>query len=306
MNMKKPQEPEINLETKINLVAEYRRLSENEKIYHEKIKTWRDLEKLGRSLGVISMVLFFLAVYWFSETAPFFEPLAFIFLIVFSILFIASLILFQISSWKFSRIESELGLPKAELLYLRVYDTYKNVDSYLKESNIRRKPYFRKSALKNAEEAIEIVNDWEYGNIKLVKRIIGDQIDLLKNNLERLVLSNIVKGDDTTLTEVSKMLLQFCEYINSSSVKELEELNDAIKELPYVEYKVATTRQRLTEHFYGKPRAFRLLFASIITIIVVSVLLYLNESIGLMVAVGVACFWGAFTGFDKLFRLEKK
>ena len=304
--MKKPQEPENDLETKINLVVEYRRLSENEKTYHDKIKLWKDLAKLGRSTAIISAFLFGISFYFVQVDIPLFMSIAISLFVVFALFLVASFLLVQISLWKISQIEDELGLPREERLYLRVYDTCKNVDSYLKESNIRRKPYFRKSALKNVEEAIGIVNDWEYGNIKLVRKIIGDQIDLFKNNLERLVLSNIAKGDDTALTEVSKILLQFCEYINSSSVKELEELNDAIKELPYVEYKVVTTRQRLTEHFYCKPRAFRLLFASITTIIVGIVLHYLGQTIGLIVAVGVPCFWGAFAGFDKIFRLEKK
>jgi len=79
-----------------------------------------------------------------------------------------------------------------------------------------------------------------------------------------------------------------------------------IKEIPFKEYKYLTKKERMSGYFYSKPRVFRLAFASGITIAVVAVLLYLEQNLGLAIAVGVTCFWGAFAGFDKLFKIREK
>lgn len=62
----------------------------------------------------------------------------------------------------------------------------------------------------------------------------------------------------------------------------------------------------MSKYFYGRPRFFRLLFAFSIAIIIGVVLLCLGQGIGVIFAVVVTSFWGAFMGFDKLFRVEKK
>ena len=150
------------------------------------------------------------------------------------------------------------------------------------------------------------MNRWKYGNIRLVRNLIGDQIDLFKNNLERLVLSNVAKGKETTLKEISEILLEFCKYILSPSIEKLGELNKRVKELPYTKYEVLTKKQRVSKYFYGRPRFSRLLFAFCVAIPIAVVLLCLGQSMGVIFAVAVTSFWGAFMGFEKLFRSEEK
>lgn len=58
----------------------------------------------------------------------------------------------------------------------------------------------------------ENVEGWKYGNIRLIADLIGDKIDLLKDNMKRLVLSNVAKGDDETLKKSLKYSL------NSASI----------------------------------------------------------------------------------------
>jgi len=53
----------------------------------------------------------------------------------------------------------------------------------------------------------ENVEGWKYGNIRLIADLIGDKIDLLKDNMKRLVLSNVAKGDDGTLKKSLKYSL---------------------------------------------------------------------------------------------------
>ena len=303
--MKKPQEPQIDLE------AEYRRLSENEKIYHEKISLWEKLWKITIILVFVSFVLMLISLRGLPENTPLYEAFpnypfqTCLFFIGFGLM-ISLFIVGPLVSSKNDKVRNELGLHREERLFLRAYVSYKNINSYLNEPNLNRKLFLKKLALKNTEKMIKIVKGWKYGNIKLIRNLIGDQIDLLKDNMKRLVLSNVAKGDEKALKKISEILIEFCKHIHSPSIEELDKLNNMIKELPYKEYKVMTKKEKIAEYFYGKPRAFRLLFASSITIIVASVLFYLHQNIGLIVAVGVTCFWGAFTGFDKLFGLKKE
>jgi len=305
--MGKPQESEIDPD------KEYERIFNNETIYLDTVSLWKTLRKVVSgylpltALAVIIIVaLFFLPpnTQLNLETLSVYSLQVSLVFVCFGVIFVC-MISTPLLIRKVSRIEDELGLQREELIYLRAYETYSGIDSYLNESNAKRKLYFRQSALKNAQELTENVQGWRYGNIRLVSKLIGDQIDLLKDNVRRLVLSNVAKGDDTALRKVSEILVKLCKYIYSPSIEKLGELNDAIKEIPFKEYKYLTRKERMGRYFYGRPRVFRLVFAFGITITVMAVLVCLGQNLGLSIAVGVTCFWGAFAGFDKIFRVRE-
>jgi len=293
------------------LEDEFSRLLENEMIYYDEINP---LKKRGRILFIlmlVSIALFIAPIYLLPKGVPLYEsysdyPLATLSLFVGFGLFVASVIGLEIASDKTSKIRNELGLHREERIYLRAYETSTTIDSYLSEPNPRRKSYFKRLALQNTQELTESVDGWKYGNIRLIANLIGDKIDLLKDNMRRLVLSNVAKGDEETLKKISKILMKLCKYIHSPSFDKLDELNDIIKEIPFKEYKYLTKKEKMSVYLYSRPRMFRLFFASGITITVVAVLLCLEQNLGLAIAVGVTCFWGAFTGFDKIFRMKEK
>lgn len=295
----------------IDLEIEYVRISKNEEIYLDEIGLWDKLGNIGRYSMFITFSLFIVTVIWLPEDTPLPELITNYPLQAYSLIIVLGLLMFMIlisyiSDRKLTQIRTELGLTREERIYLGVYEAYRNINSYLEETNIKRKPFFRRSALENIERIVRSVNAWEYGNIPLVRNFIGDQIDLFKNNIRRLVLSNVAEGKDTTLREISETLLEFCKHILSPSIEKLNELNDRIKELPYVEYKMLTRKQKIANYFYSKPRFSRLLFASIIAGIVVTVGLCLNLSTGAIFVIAVPSFWGALAGFDKIFRFKEK
>jgi len=293
------------------LEDEFTRLLENEMIYYDEIDLWKKLRKIFAFLFIVSMCATFISLISLPEGVPVLDlfpdyPLQVSSLFVGIGLLTTSAAALQLLSDKISKIWNELGLHREERIYLRAYETSATIDSYLSEPNPRRKIYFKRLALQNARELTENVDGWKYGNIRLIANLIGDKIDLLKDNIRRLVLSNVAKGDEKTLEKISKILLKLCGYIHSPSLDELDELNNMMKEIPFKEYKYLTRKEKTSAYFYSKPRIFRLIFASSITIIVVAVLLYLEQNLGLAIAVGVPCFWGAFTGFDKIFRMKEK
>lgn len=290
---------------------EYGRIAENEMIYLDEVSPWRKLKKAIEYIAFASFVVAISSTTTLPPNTPMnFESFQQYPLQVFSVWFMFAMvfvvvILDKLISNKISIIRDELGLHQEESLYLHAYETYTNIGTYIEETNPKRKLYFKRLALQSAKKLIDIVDDWKYGNVRLVAKLIGEQIDLLKNNMKRLVLSNVAKGDGSTLKKVPAILVELCRYIRSPSIEKLGELNDKIKELPYKEYKFLTKRERLRGYLYTKPRFFRLLFAGGITAIVTVILWCLNQNLGLIIAVAVPCFWGAFSGFDKLFGIKE-
>jgi len=305
MNAKKAQEEKDNFED------EYERIAENEMIYFDEIALWDKLRKITFYLGIFMFVPVFGAILTLPKNTQLLESFS-DYPLQISTFWVgyASIFALVAASYAFrnkvSTIKSELGLHKEEHLYLRAYEAHLNLDSFLGESNAKRKLYFKRLALQNANELTDVIDGWKYGNIRLIANLIGDKIDLLKDNMKRLVLSNVAKGDEKALTKVSKVFSELCGYIHSPSIEKLDKLNDMIKEIPFKEYKYLTKRERMERYFYSKPRMFRLLFAFGVAIPIAVVLLCLGQSTGIIFAVVVTCFWGAFAGFDKLFGLKKE
>lgn len=294
----------------IEIQEEYERILGNEFIYLDEIDLWKKLQNIAFFLCFIGLGAIIIPTFSMPSGVPLLVlfpdyPLQVSSFVVGFVLLFGSMVAFTQLSNKTSKIQNELGLHREERIYLRAYETSSSIDSYLNESNPKRKLHFKRWALQNARELTDNVDGWKYGNIRLIANLIGDKIDLLKDNVRRLVLSNVAKGDDETLKKISKTLMKICKYIHSPSLDRLDELNNKMKEIPFKEYKYLTKKEKMGAYFYSRPRIFRLIFASSITIAVVAVLLCLEQNLGLAIAVGVTCFWGSFTGFDKLFGTRK-
>lgn len=294
----------------MELDEEYGRITENEMIYLDEITPW---QRLSKAITCIFVISFFPAIVSLSylprNTQMNFEtlqqyPLIYSVFLFFIAMSFVSIISRPLLSNKISKIKDELALRKEESLYLCAYETHSNVESYVKEDRPKRKIYLKRIALRSAKELVDVVSGWKYGNVRLVSNLVGQQIDLLKDNMKRLVVSNVAKGDESSLRKASEILIEFCKYLGSPSIEKLEELNERMKDLPFIEYKFLTKRERLSGYLQAKPRFFRLLFAGGVTAISMVILWCLNLNLAVIVAVAFPCFWGAFTGFDKLFGLK--
>ena len=298
-------------EEKDALKEEYDRIVENKKIYSEEMGS---KEKIQQIIIYFWLFLIFI-IMWAISTLPTGTTVAedvsthplsvWTFFVGFGLLISTMVVVFFISN-KVSKISRELDLSTEEQFYLNTYETHENIEAFLEESNPRRKLYFKKQALENVRKMMRIVKKWRYGHIPLISKLVGNQIDLIKDNMRRLVLSNVAEGDETTLKKVSDILIGLCKYIYSPSIEELNELNDVIAKLPFKEYEHLTRKGRLCEYFYNKPRTSRLLFAFGIATSISVVMYFSAQNIGATGAVGVTSFWGAFAGFDKIFNLKKE
>lgn len=300
-----------SIKKEIDLDAEYKRLSETEKIYLQKANSWRKARKIALILSPVSMLItIFVMVFYLRTGRPFVEDIlniplaAYTFIAAFSLFTISNLILIPIRS-KISMIRREFGLSTEERFYLRLFEAQKGVESVLSEHKKERKGHLRELALKRVDVVADVIDDWDYGNIGLVNNLIGDKIDLLKNNIRRLVLANVAIGNEEALSRISEIFTRFCRYILSPSVEGLADLNAVVDKLPYKKYATATQTERLFSFFHNRPRISRLLFSSIVAIVVAITLLYIGLNISAIATVTGASFWGAFMGFDKLFRAKK-
>jgi hypothetical protein len=296
------------------LDKEYKRLFDNELIFFDAVQIWKRLEKISTVIVLIlgfSLLFGYFAVEYSLPENSFFllhystYPFHFLFIVVGFGLFFTFLVVYFLAQNKIYRITQELGLHREERLFLRAYETKQNIRVYLNDSTNRRL-YFKKLAKNFAQELLDLIEDWNYGDIRLAVNWFGEKIYLLKDNMKRLILPTIINGREKELWQVYQSLNEFCMYLHSPSVKKLDELNNTIIKIPFKEYKDLYKMDKLRAFFQNKPRISRLFFSFSVTLVVIVVLWNLEGKWGLIIAVGVACFWGAFSGFDKIFRLKEK
>jgi len=191
-------------------------------------------------------------------------------------------------------------------MYLRAFETYDNRTASVKEPNPKRKNYYKSIACSRTKELSELLNQWKNGNIQLIRDIIGKKISLLKYAFEWQIVPNIEKGNEETVDKIATAMINFCKYLLTPSVTKLEELNNRIKGMNFEPHPTLTSRELAIEFLRSKPRLFRFCFAFGITTILSIILLFLEQNLAVIVAVSVTCFWGAFSAFDKIFRIKGK
>lgn len=295
------------------LEERYRSIQDNESYYLRKRKKWSLLGKLSLSLLVIGFIIFFIYV-------GFFQP-SFLYTMEFSVMkvdytlhyyaFFSSLwilfilfLMFFFSLIKTSQIQSELGLSNDELIFLKSYDTYNYIKNYFDENKPSRKLYYKKLILENAISIKRLINKWTYGNIDMIKKIYGEQINLLKNNFSRLIISNIAKGEENTSTLIQEIFYNLAEFIYDQNLEKIKMINKSIEELPYIEYKILNTKERLNLFIRSNVLLCRIIFSTSIVLVIILLGNYLQLHVGYLFATTITCFWGAFAGFDKIFNIS--
>lgn len=301
--------PTIRISADDPVKEEYDRIFGNNSIFVEKVRFWKKLEKIAITLTLISFgMIFSVGLIPLNELQGigFFDlfheyPLQASIFFSGITLFCISGILVYIITYKVSNIKRELGINREERLFLKAFEIHKNIDLYLDESKSKRRSYFKKLALEGTKEMIIITQKWGYGNVRLITELIGNKLRLFKDNLKRLVLSNVATGDETTLKKISEILVEFCKYLKSPTIKGLTEVNNIISELPFKEYQLFTRKERTVIYLNSRPRMSRILFAFSITTVLAIFFYCLGQNIGVIGVVAVASFWGALMGFDKIF-----
>jgi hypothetical protein len=224
------------------------------------------------------------------------------FLFVIIILTISVVGLF--SKYKLRKITSDIGLKRNEIAFLLSWKIKKNIDSLKVENDARRKELYKKEAFSNAIILAEVMNQWKIGNIEFIIELVGKKFELLRNNFKKVVQANIMLADAEKIIFISEFMLFLSAYFLFPTIELIDTMNSWC--VSYPEQKVLTKKEKINTFFYSKPRFFRIAFAFIVSVTILLALLSLQLAIGIALGVGVTCFWGAFTGFDKLFGTKQK
>jgi hypothetical protein len=291
--------------TEQTLEEEYERLSRIEVIYNEQVAKWLKLASFYEKfffpiyIGFYSLLLVFYYVFQ-NFISNWFLLLLLIFLISLTCLLIVG----RVAKTRISKTKNEIGLKKEELMFLLSYKVKTNLDCLEKEKISKRRDYFKKTAYSTALQLADIMDEWKYGNIQIIVEMIGKKIDTLKTNFRELILPNLFTEDGKILRRTSIFMKYFCTYLLDPSIDKVNSLGTLSSTFPQPKY--TSSKQKLNTFFNNKPRLFRAIFSFAVSATIIILLLFLDLTLGIAIAVGATCFWGAFSGFDKLFSIKKE
>lgn len=106
----------------------------------------------------------------------------------------------------------------------------KSLEGYDKSKRSALKEEYRKKAVKSAKEILSTVKeDWTLGDFRLAKKVFGETISALLDNLSNRVIPSLEK-DGKTLKKVESPLYQFAQYLLHPTVEGLQNVNKSMSE----------------------------------------------------------------------------
>jgi len=281
---------------KIN--EKYKIILEDESIYLEKTKNWKFLLYITGRVLLISILSMLICIGLDIEE-PYFSISP---LIMFSTMFIALYLITKISG-----MDDKFGLRNQDLVFLETYRTIENFDKLI--SNPSRNQC-KLDAISNMQKAIEHINDWDYGNLDIVKDFIGKEFDLFKENMKNKTSGNInEKGVGAHI--LMHTLLEFLIYLINPTKDQLDKVNEMFSTLEPVEYIILSKQEiifaRLSNYLYERPNIIRISFGLILAIAV-----YIFGNIKLKyeiidtLAPILAAFFGGFTISNQIFSIKER
>jgi len=122
--------------------------------------------------------------------------------------------------------------PDADNLMLyHVWSMVKSLEDYHKSKIPAMKEEHRKKAIKSGKELLStVIEDWTVGDFGLAKKIFGDIVSDISDNLCNRVLPNLERGDEKALEKVNLTLRQFAQYLFQPSVTWLQVVNKSMSE----------------------------------------------------------------------------
>jgi len=217
----------------------YRGLSKRARIYLK-------YDRLNNFSTLILIVSFFGA--FFSMTIGDFAPVLILYrfgsssINILTIFTVATFISSFFASETLIKRRRNFLLTREEWLFLDIYECLENLGSYLKENN----DYYRIEAYKKIEEAIRKVSEkWHVSPLKIVKKLVGNQVDTFKQNLEQKLLPAIQEGDRGDLGTSSSILEDIMIFLGSPTVEGLQNINLRMSELSTIPTTQPTIIERI-------------------------------------------------------------
>lgn len=115
-----------------------------------------------------------------------------------------------------------------ELLFLDVCSSLDDLILYIED---KREPD-RKRAEKKIDKVSKKIEEWDIGNLKLCKKIIGSHFEPFKESFYRKVVGAVKKGEKEDLIKAYRILKTFAKFLVESEPKleDLDSMKNAIDE----------------------------------------------------------------------------
>lgn len=199
-----------------------------------RVRTFKELSKRGRwvrNFGILLMLIDIVILFIL------FTIFTYIALIVYSLLFIVSVLIVYIGN---SLIESK-GIPKISSLYissdekifLKIVDALAFLEVHLKEG-LEPAKY---QCLKELHEAHKLMEEyWMASDIKVIMKEIGNEIETFKDNFEKNLIYTLEGAlEKETIQSEYDILTEFGEYFIDPSKEKLVDLNKKMDSLLHSE-----------------------------------------------------------------------
>ena len=151
------------------------------------------------------------------------------------------------------KMDKKLGpykLSGEERVYLYAYQAHQELRNYLDTNLIN----YKKKAITYLSQLSGEIDKWEIGNLKSVWKLVGKEVNTLKQIFDRKVLLTVKKGENEKLKNIAKLLFQFIaitgdENISVDGLKRLAGGLEKLEEIPVEEKKgLSRLKKTISEH----------------------------------------------------------
>lgn len=120
--------------------------------------------------------------------------------------------------------------PNADNLALYyVCNILENLEDYHKNKRPTLKEEYKRRAVESAKELLSTATeDWTLGDFGLAKKVYGDAISDILDNLSKRVIPNLERDDEDTMKKVEHSLYQFAQYLLRPSLERLQHVNKSM------------------------------------------------------------------------------
>ena len=202
----------------------YEKIQNRIQMYKKAARTGRIILNFGFAWSILS--IFLVLVFLLLEIKLFLD-ISVLWMISLSVGLFFMLLGAQIN--KFKGIVTPMLLAE-ENAFLKIYKALVHFDNYQKENFLTSKGAALKLLAKVGRSMRSLV--WRTGDLKIIREIVGNELELFKENYEKRLLPTLEKGNKKDFDRGIALLVKFAFYLLHPTIKTLRELNEDMEKLP--------------------------------------------------------------------------
>jgi len=218
------------------LMVEYEKLSERQRLYQESIRYVNVIIGIGGILFFLSLIPIVPAI--LQQLLFMLFNVLFDFYVLWGLCFVTSFILMGIGAWINKRRMAPPELSPRENMFIKAVSALKDIETYLNQ----KIEFSKIQAIKKLSEIEKRLYEPSTTSKSLWKDLIKDiedELHNLKNNLRNRLIPALKNGKEEEIKKLYPILEDFAEYLLYPSFSAATKLNDKLMKLPMpVEVKI--------------------------------------------------------------------